>query len=192
MTYAEKLKDPRWQKKRLEIMQRDKFKCTWCSDESNTLNVHHLRYINGNDPWEYDGHYLITLCEKCHEQAHFEIETNTTDPTFDIRYFTDFMFPRFRRIFNKIEFYKGDTTVFLRDNLSIMDGNRIVRAIIYLSILKKFIEINGECSLYIGNAEGCGDGNIFNYINSSDTKYITELEEEYVKQGGRSFNPTKP
>ncbi len=27
MTYAEQLKDPRWQKRRLEILQRDEWRC---------------------------------------------------------------------------------------------------------------------------------------------------------------------
>jgi hypothetical protein len=67
MTYSEKLRDPRWQKKRLEIMQRDKFTCQLCCDDENTLNVHHHKYINGKDPWDYDNNDLITLCEECHE-----------------------------------------------------------------------------------------------------------------------------
>ena len=78
MTYAEKLKDPRWQKKRLEIMQRDEWKCCNCESSNNTLNVHHKAYINGNDPWEYPDFYLMTLCESCHEVAHYEIEISTS------------------------------------------------------------------------------------------------------------------
>lgn len=65
-SYSEKLKNPRWQKKRLEIMKRDNFKCRLCGDTETTLNVHHLTYTNGNDPWEYDNKELITLCEHCH------------------------------------------------------------------------------------------------------------------------------
>lgn len=65
-TYAEKLKDPRWQRKRLEIMQRDEFACTHCGDVGSTLNVHHLYYKKGRDPWEYDDEVLITVCESCH------------------------------------------------------------------------------------------------------------------------------
>ncbi len=65
-TYAEKLRDPRWQKKRLEIMQRDGFQCTSCGDDSTTLNVHHSVYQKGAMPWEYEDHFLTTLCELCH------------------------------------------------------------------------------------------------------------------------------
>lgn len=67
-TYSEKLRDPRWQKKRLEIMQRDNFTCRWCCDTKKTLNVHHLKY-SGN-PWEADTEYLITVCEECHQDDH--------------------------------------------------------------------------------------------------------------------------
>jgi 5-methylcytosine-specific restriction endonuclease McrA len=64
-TYSEKLRDPRWQRKRLEIMQRDDFTCTQCGDSKSTLNVHHWKY-NG-DPWEADDYDLSTVCEACHE-----------------------------------------------------------------------------------------------------------------------------
>jgi hypothetical protein len=65
--YIEKLRDPRWQKKRLEIMQRDGFKCRECSATDKTLNVHHCFYKYGNDPWDYPEGSLVTLCEDCHE-----------------------------------------------------------------------------------------------------------------------------
>lgn len=42
--YSEKLKDPRWQKKRLEILNRDEFACRFCGDNKSTLNVHHISY----------------------------------------------------------------------------------------------------------------------------------------------------
>jgi hypothetical protein len=65
--YWELLRDPRWQKKRLEIMQRDEFACRRCYDESTTLNVHHSYYERGLSPWEYPDFSLWTLCEPCHE-----------------------------------------------------------------------------------------------------------------------------
>ena len=66
MTYSEKLRDPRWQKKRLEIMNRDAFQCCDCRSKTETLNVHHAFYRKGADPWDYDNEWLITLCEPCH------------------------------------------------------------------------------------------------------------------------------
>lgn len=65
--YLEKLRDPRWQKRRLEIMNRDHFSCQNCCDTKQTLNVHHQSYERGKDPWDYPDCYLITLCDDCHE-----------------------------------------------------------------------------------------------------------------------------
>lgn len=64
MKYAEKLKDPRWQKKRLEVFDRDNWTCKHCGDQSTTLNVHHLEYKG--EPWSVGSDKLITLCEHCH------------------------------------------------------------------------------------------------------------------------------
>lgn len=66
-SYADKLKDPRWQKKRLEIMERDGWECTQCGKKEDTLHVHHLFYERGKQPWEAETHNLTTLCENCHE-----------------------------------------------------------------------------------------------------------------------------
>lgn len=69
--YFEKLRDPRWQKKRLEIMGRDKFSCRHCGDTEKTLNVHHCIYDKGKEPWDYEGSNLVTLCEACHKHEEF-------------------------------------------------------------------------------------------------------------------------
>lgn len=66
-TYAELLRKPEWQKKRLEIMQRDNFTCQYCGSKENELQVHHRVYRKGTKPWEYDNDELITLCNRCHE-----------------------------------------------------------------------------------------------------------------------------
>jgi hypothetical protein len=68
--YWQKLKDPRWQRRRLEIMQRDHFACARCLETENTLNVHHVIYRKGADPWQYDDYELTTLCEGCHFETH--------------------------------------------------------------------------------------------------------------------------
>lgn len=64
--YSELLKDPRWQRKRLEIMERDNWTCQKCGDKENTLHVHHKYYYPDNLPWDYPDYILITLCEECH------------------------------------------------------------------------------------------------------------------------------
>lgn len=71
MTYSEKLKDPRWQKKRLEIFERDNWTCQLCGDNKASLVVHHQDYFPNTNPWDYPSEYLITICEDCHN-----IETN--------------------------------------------------------------------------------------------------------------------
>jgi hypothetical protein len=63
--YSEKLRDPRWQRRRLEVMQRDDFRCKCCGDALSTLNVHHLMYVK--EPWDCPLEKLETLCERCHE-----------------------------------------------------------------------------------------------------------------------------
>jgi 5-methylcytosine-specific restriction endonuclease McrA len=68
--YVFKLKDPRWQKKRLEILNRDNFTCRCCGDNENTLNVHHIVYPKSRFPWDTDNNNLITLCDYCHELWH--------------------------------------------------------------------------------------------------------------------------
>lgn len=67
--YSEQLKDPRWQRRRLQILQRDMWECVICRSKKETLHVHHLIYIDGRDPWEYADEDLTTLCEKCHKIA---------------------------------------------------------------------------------------------------------------------------
>jgi len=69
LTYFEQLKDPRWQKRRLQVMERDEWACQVCGDSESTLNVHHKHYFKGRAPWEYEDSELITLCESCHEMA---------------------------------------------------------------------------------------------------------------------------
>lgn len=64
--YSEKLKDPRWQRKRLEVMQRDNFTCCDCNASDKELHVHHCFYSKG-DPWETRETLLMTLCWQCHE-----------------------------------------------------------------------------------------------------------------------------
>ncbi len=66
-TYLDLLKNPKWQQKRLQILERDKFKCQDCGDDESTLHVHHKIYYSDRKPWEYKDSELITLCEGCHE-----------------------------------------------------------------------------------------------------------------------------
>jgi 5-methylcytosine-specific restriction endonuclease McrA len=66
-TYSEKLRDPRWQKRRLEILNISQWKCDECGRADKTLEVHHCAYVTGRDPWDYSSDLLMSLCSKCHE-----------------------------------------------------------------------------------------------------------------------------
>lgn len=68
--YSELLKDPRWQKLRLQVFERDGWECQLCSSKTKTLNVHHKRYERGKNPWEYPIASLLTLCESCHKDEY--------------------------------------------------------------------------------------------------------------------------
>lgn len=78
MSYAEQLKKPQWQKKRLEILERDEWTCQTCGDTEATLTVHHKSYCfeHGKfvDIWDYNGEDLITLCEVCHSSEEKELD----------------------------------------------------------------------------------------------------------------------
>lgn len=68
---------------RLEVMQRDGFKCVHCEETKEMLNVHHSYYVAGRDPWDYPASTMITLCHKCHKgfterQEGFRVEDGCT------------------------------------------------------------------------------------------------------------------
>lgn len=67
-SYYELLKHPKWQKMRLEVMERAKFECESCGSKDNTLHVHHSYYEKGKAPWEYEEDTLQCLCEDCHKE----------------------------------------------------------------------------------------------------------------------------
>ena len=69
-TYSEKLKDPRWQKKRLEVMEYNDFCCEVCGDSKSTLHVHHNEYLKGREVWDYERDQLSVICDSCHEETH--------------------------------------------------------------------------------------------------------------------------
>jgi len=71
-TYSEKLTDPKWYDKRLEILERDENKCRICEEEKN-LQVHYTRYFKNREPWEYDNSILMTLCKDCHEDLEEQV-----------------------------------------------------------------------------------------------------------------------
>jgi hypothetical protein len=67
MTYSEKLRSPLWQKKRLQILERDGWACKSCGTTTKNLQVHHIVYAR-RDPWDYPDDSYQTLCSSCHEE----------------------------------------------------------------------------------------------------------------------------
>jgi hypothetical protein len=66
--YQKLLRDPRWQKKRLEVLEAAEWRCqdSQCNRDDLTLEVHHLYYIRGQKPWEYPPDAFLALCSGCH------------------------------------------------------------------------------------------------------------------------------
>lgn len=69
-SYQQQLDDPRWQKKRLEILERESFACQECKAKDKKLNVHHNYYDKGKMAWEYNETCYDVLCDDCHEKRH--------------------------------------------------------------------------------------------------------------------------
>lgn len=69
MTYKEQLLDPRWQRKRLHIFERDNWTCcaSNCGAKNKNLQIHHKEYLNIL-AWEYPDDMLVTLCDTCHDK----------------------------------------------------------------------------------------------------------------------------
>lgn len=63
-------RDPRWQKKRLELLERAGWKCEICGASEKELHAHHVIYRKDTAPWEYEDYEYRVLCDK----HHLEIE----------------------------------------------------------------------------------------------------------------------
>lgn len=74
MKYHEQLKHPLWQKKRLEVMESNKFECENCGSKEEQLNIHHPFYKRGAMIWQYEVVELMCLCHKCHKNEHAKDE----------------------------------------------------------------------------------------------------------------------
>jgi hypothetical protein len=77
MNYEDQLKNPKWQKRRLERMGLADWKCERCGDDSEQLHIHHKQYHTWPSgarvaPWEYEDADLACLCETCHTLTHLD------------------------------------------------------------------------------------------------------------------------
>jgi hypothetical protein len=153
--YSEKLQDPRWQRKRLEIMNRDNFTCKICGSKVKTLNVHHWRYTAGKEPWEYPENLLITVCNDCHKFLHLtlDIEDNGVLSPFDFVMKYPFSIIALELLIN----HKGDWVISFRK-----ESNFYVK-LSTLCCLKKFIS---SCDTNI--FEYGSETNLYNLITATD------------------------
>jgi 5-methylcytosine-specific restriction endonuclease McrA len=59
----------KWNIRRVQILNRDEFKCVKCGSP-DALQIHHIKYYNKLQYWEYPDSYLETLCATCHTKEH--------------------------------------------------------------------------------------------------------------------------
>lgn len=67
--YHNKFRDPRWQKKRLEVFDLAEWKCEMCGDDKSELQLHHWAYLKNTEPWDYPTSILSCLCDSCHTRV---------------------------------------------------------------------------------------------------------------------------
>ena len=73
LSYEEQLKDVRWRRKRIHILERDGYQCRMCGTSGsgdNPLEIHHRYYEYDALAWEYNDSALVTLCNDCHDLVH--------------------------------------------------------------------------------------------------------------------------
>lgn len=128
-SYSELLKDPRWQKKRLEILERDNWLCKFCQDGETELQIHHLKY--SGKPWEAESKNLITVCKHCHSVLELLKETESFSATsFSIKKYIG----RNSKILI-IAFDKDDKLIYFFDDFS--SGNLAVQTVLKRNIFEE-------------------------------------------------------
>lgn len=71
MFISDQYRDPRWQRLRLRVFERDGWKCRMCKQDGKTLHAHHPVYRAFSEgPWDYEVDELVTVCEDCHKEEH--------------------------------------------------------------------------------------------------------------------------
>ena len=68
-SYRQKLKTDEWHQFSAEVIERKDGKCFNC-EATEHLQVHHLVYRDGYEPWDYMDEDLRVLCVDCHEAVH--------------------------------------------------------------------------------------------------------------------------
>ena len=67
--YEHLLKDERWKLFRLRVMSERGRSCEYCGS-TETIQIHHTKYVKGRLPWEYDIKDMRVVCKRCHQRIH--------------------------------------------------------------------------------------------------------------------------
>jgi len=72
LTYAEKLRDVRWKRRRDDLLRQSGYTCCECGTPLTTgtmdLQVHHVVYITALEPWDYPSELLVVVCDWHHRE----------------------------------------------------------------------------------------------------------------------------
>lgn len=72
LTYAEKLRDVRWKRRRDDLLRQSNWTCCECgtplTEGEMDLQVHHVVYITALDPWNYPDELLVVVCDFHHRE----------------------------------------------------------------------------------------------------------------------------
>lgn len=79
MEYAN---NPKWLRKRISILNRDRYQCQECNrygrcTQANT--VHHIVPVEVNPDYQYLSRNLISVCNRCHNEFHDRITNALTE-----------------------------------------------------------------------------------------------------------------
>lgn len=86
LSYKEQIAHPLWQKKRLEVFERDNYTCQICLDKDTQLHVHHTEYDKTYQTmaWQYPNNVYKTLCKDCHQAITEHLEEYGNDKEFNV------------------------------------------------------------------------------------------------------------
>jgi hypothetical protein len=77
MTYQEKLQTPEWRDFKFRIVEKRGCSCQECGgsvEAKGPLELHHITYLRGREPWEYPDSLLLLLCQECHYERQIHDE----------------------------------------------------------------------------------------------------------------------
>lgn len=158
--YLDLLKDPRWQKMRLKIFERDNWKCQYCGSTNKTLHVHHKLYKKGCNPWEYEDTFLITLCEKCHQ-----LESDKTKLLNELKNYINFHY----------------SPINIQDLIIGFQCTTIINSDFIAALIASILK-NGDLQIYMAEKlfeyHGYEDFNLKDFLNPKHPQYKELLNDD--------------